>query len=60
MKRLRLWAWGYVVLWRFALGGDPLNRPRVMWEARFKLLGIHAALASAVVSIAVLQSWIFP
>lgn len=53
--------WVYVLLWRFALGGNPLGfypKPvafRAMWEARLKLLLVHAVILLAVLTLFALR-----
>jgi hypothetical protein len=59
-SRLELYAFAYLALWRLAMGGDPFGRTRVLWQARFKLLGIHAAICSTIACVIVLLDWSLP
>lgn len=55
--KVALWGIMYVWLWRFSFGyRDAFGRAH-QWEARLKLLGIHIAVVSVIVSLWLLFQW---
>jgi hypothetical protein len=42
----------YIMLWEFAFTGGPFRKASTMWEARFKLIGIHTFAVLVVYAVA--------